>query len=199
MHSCLSFRVSVGNQSLLQIIICPLAGKLLLLLLLATTTTTATLHSHFSCTHPHYSGTMSSNPATSSAKDYDLPWVEKYRPHKIEDIVGNEDAVSRLQVIARDGNMPNLIFSVYSLSLLLVSLTYWLSILLESLLRLHKYLNYFVFVLIPFEVPYISLYLVLSLIEICILRLIRLFSSEGLYTQILFMWREIAHINFTKI
>jgi hypothetical protein len=59
----------------------------------------------------------SSNPATSSAKDYDLPWVEKYRPHKIEDIVGNEDAVSRLQVIARDGNMPNLIFSVYLLCL----------------------------------------------------------------------------------
>eukprot|EP00250_Pteridium_aquilinum_P006933 c16754_g1_i1 orf=312-1331(-) len=52
-----------------------------------------------------------SNPATFSTKDYDLPWVEKYRPHKIADIVGNEDAVSRLQVIARDGNMPNLIFA----------------------------------------------------------------------------------------
>lgn len=54
---------------------------------------------------------LASNPATFSAKDYDLPWVEKYRPHKIADIVGNEDAVSRLQVIARDGNMPNLIFA----------------------------------------------------------------------------------------
>ncbi|GBG71993.1 hypothetical protein CBR_g10932 [Chara braunii] len=43
--------------------------------------------------------------------DYDLPWVEKYRPKKIVDIVGNMDAVSRLQVIARDGNMPNLIFA----------------------------------------------------------------------------------------
>ncbi|XWS61819.1 hypothetical protein CRYUN_Cryun07bG0158000 [Craigia yunnanensis] len=42
---------------------------------------------------------------------YDVPWVEKYRPNKISDIVGNEDAVSRLQVIARDGNMPNLILS----------------------------------------------------------------------------------------
>ncbi|KAJ7559227.1 hypothetical protein O6H91_04G075100 [Diphasiastrum complanatum] len=50
-------------------------------------------------------------PATSNARDYDLPWVEKYRPHKLSDVVGNQDAVSRLQVIARDGNMPNLIFS----------------------------------------------------------------------------------------
>ena len=62
-------------------------------------------------------GSNNNNPATFSAKDYDLPWVEKYRPHKIADIVGNEDAVARLQVIARDGNMPNLIFSVSSFSL----------------------------------------------------------------------------------
>lgn len=55
--------------------------------------------------------TSGSGPATFAAKDYDLPWVEKYRPHKIADIVGNEDAVSRLEVIARDGNMPNLIFA----------------------------------------------------------------------------------------
>ncbi|KAK1305150.1 hypothetical protein QJS10_CPB11g00738 [Acorus calamus] len=40
-----------------------------------------------------------------------MPWVEKYRPTKVSDVVGNEDAVSRLQVIARDGNMPNLILS----------------------------------------------------------------------------------------
>ncbi|KAL0700183.1 hypothetical protein Bca4012_056305 [Brassica carinata] len=42
---------------------------------------------------------------------YQIPWVEKYRPSKVVDIVGNEDAVSRLQVIARDGNMPNLILA----------------------------------------------------------------------------------------
>ncbi|CAM8880986.1 unnamed protein product [Rhodiola kirilowii] len=40
-----------------------------------------------------------------------MPWVEKYRPSKVADIVGNEEAVSRLQVIARDGNMPHLILS----------------------------------------------------------------------------------------
>ena len=41
-----------------------------------------------------------------------LPWVEKYRPLRIRDIVGNDDAVARLQVIANEGNMPNLILSV---------------------------------------------------------------------------------------
>ena len=38
--------------------------------------------------------------------------VEKYRPTKIRDIVGNTEAVSRLQVIAEEGNMPNMILAV---------------------------------------------------------------------------------------
>eukprot|EP00298_Acanthocystis_sp_HF-20_P000405 c10526_g1_i1.p1 GENE.c10526_g1_i1~~c10526_g1_i1.p1 ORF type:complete len:114 (-),score=62.82 c10526_g1_i1:56-397(-) len=42
---------------------------------------------------------------------YDLPFVEKYRPILLQDIVGNEDAVGRLKVIAEDGNMPNLILA----------------------------------------------------------------------------------------
>lgn len=37
--------------------------------------------------------------------------VEKYRPTKIKDIVGNTEAVSRLQVIAEEGNMPNMILA----------------------------------------------------------------------------------------
>jgi replication factor C subunit 2/4 len=37
--------------------------------------------------------------------------VEKYRPHKIKDIVGNVEAVSRLQIIAEEGNVPNMILS----------------------------------------------------------------------------------------
>lgn len=53
----------------------------------------------------------SSAPLSASAANYDLPWVEKYRPTKVSDIVGNQDAISRLQVIARDGNMPNLILA----------------------------------------------------------------------------------------
>jgi replication factor C subunit 2/4 len=41
----------------------------------------------------------------------ELPWVEKYRPHQIEDIVGNVEAVSRLKNIADFGNIPNLLLS----------------------------------------------------------------------------------------
>lgn len=53
---------------------------------------------------------MASSSSTSSGPE--IPWVEKFRPTKVSDIVGNEDAVARLQVIARDGNMPNLILAV---------------------------------------------------------------------------------------
>ncbi|CAF0738315.1 unnamed protein product [Brachionus calyciflorus] len=38
-----------------------------------------------------------------------LPWVEKYRPILLDDIVGNEETISRLKVFAEDGNLPNLI------------------------------------------------------------------------------------------
>lgn len=38
-----------------------------------------------------------------------LPWVEKYRPILLNDIVGNEETVNRLKVFAEDGNLPNLI------------------------------------------------------------------------------------------
>ena len=38
-------------------------------------------------------------------------WLEKYRPQQIKDIVGNEETVSRLEVLAQQGNMPNLILS----------------------------------------------------------------------------------------
>jgi len=39
---------------------------------------------------------------------YDVPWVEKYRPRNLDDVVGNEDTLVRLRAIAEDGNMPNL-------------------------------------------------------------------------------------------
>ena len=41
----------------------------------------------------------------------ELPWVEKYRPHLLQDIVGNEDTIERLTQIAKQGNMPNMIIS----------------------------------------------------------------------------------------
>lgn len=48
---------------------------------------------------------------TKQSLTLDLPWVEKYRPHKLNDIVGNEETVERLKLIAQDGNMPHMIIS----------------------------------------------------------------------------------------
>jgi len=41
----------------------------------------------------------------------EVPWLEKYRPKKLEDIVGNHEILVRLKVIAQSGNMPNVILS----------------------------------------------------------------------------------------
>jgi replication factor C subunit 2/4 len=43
--------------------------------------------------------------------NYEAPWVEKYRPEYLKDIVGNVEAVSRLMAIAKVGNLPNIILS----------------------------------------------------------------------------------------
>ncbi len=36
--------------------------------------------------------------------------VEKYRPVFLDDIVGNTETIERLKIIAKDGNMPHVIF-----------------------------------------------------------------------------------------
>ncbi|KAI7157848.1 P-loop containing nucleoside triphosphate hydrolase protein [Hortaea werneckii] len=51
-------------------------------------------------------------PNTAGApSNYELPWVEKYRPIFLDDIVGNTETVERLKIIAKDGNMPHVIIS----------------------------------------------------------------------------------------
>jgi ATP-dependent Clp protease ATP-binding subunit ClpA len=42
---------------------------------------------------------------------YQIPWVEKYRPKTLDDVVGNEETVQRLRAIAQTGNLPNLILA----------------------------------------------------------------------------------------
>ena len=39
------------------------------------------------------------------------PWIEKYRPDKLSDIVGNKRIISNLASIAQSGNLPNLILA----------------------------------------------------------------------------------------
>src|SRR2546422_8395186 len=38
-------------------------------------------------------------------------WVEKYRPTTLDDIVGQDDVVSRLKAYVKAGNLPHLLFA----------------------------------------------------------------------------------------
>lgn len=46
-----------------------------------------------------------------ASSSFEAPWIEKYRPEVLHDIVGNVEAVERLQAIARLGNLPNIILA----------------------------------------------------------------------------------------
>ncbi len=39
------------------------------------------------------------------------PWTEKYRPHKLTDIIGQKDIVKSLEGFVKAGNMPHLLFA----------------------------------------------------------------------------------------
>lgn len=40
-----------------------------------------------------------------------LPWVEKYRPRRLEDMIGQEEIKNRLMAYVKIGDMPNLLFA----------------------------------------------------------------------------------------
>jgi len=42
---------------------------------------------------------------------HEKPFVEKYRPQELEDVVGNEQMIKQLSIIAKDGNLPNIIMT----------------------------------------------------------------------------------------
>ena len=48
---------------------------------------------------------------SSTQAAFEMPWVEKYRPKLIKDVMGNSEAVKRLKVIAEQGNIPNLLLA----------------------------------------------------------------------------------------
>lgn len=43
--------------------------------------------------------------------NFEAPWIEKYRPEFLRDVVGNSEAISRLSAIASVGNLPNIILT----------------------------------------------------------------------------------------
>lgn len=47
----------------------------------------------------------------SATVAFEAPWIEKYRPEVLSDIVGNTEAVERLHAIAQMGNLPNIILA----------------------------------------------------------------------------------------
>ena len=43
--------------------------------------------------------------------DTNLPWVEKYRPKTLDDVVGHKQIIERLKKYSEDKNLPNMIFA----------------------------------------------------------------------------------------
>lgn len=49
--------------------------------------------------------------SSSSHARIDAPWIEKYRPVLLSDIVGNEATVQRLEAFSHTGNLPHIIIA----------------------------------------------------------------------------------------
>lgn len=63
---------------------------------------------HFPALKFHAGVLMSDDPKPK--QDFD-PWVEKYRPRKLKDVVGHKAITDRLKAYAESRNMPHLLFS----------------------------------------------------------------------------------------
>ncbi|CAH0383351.1 unnamed protein product [Bemisia tabaci] len=50
-------------------------------------------------------------PSSQPGSKDNLPWIEKYRPQRFEDIYGNKDTIAKLKVFSQVGNVPNIIIS----------------------------------------------------------------------------------------
>merc|ERR1711871_919500 len=50
------------------------------------------------------------NPAGSAIKDMGLPWVEKYRPSSLDDVVSQDNIVQTLEKLVASQKMPHLLF-----------------------------------------------------------------------------------------
>ena len=47
----------------------------------------------------------------SKAFEKNIPWIEKYRPNTLNDIVGNKQIILRLKTISNEQNIPHLLLS----------------------------------------------------------------------------------------
>ena len=62
--------------------------------------------------HVYTSGSVSAmSDEVHEVKVLEKPWVEKYRPVKLDDIVGQRHIVKRLKYYAKTGSMPHLLFA----------------------------------------------------------------------------------------
>lgn len=55
--------------------------------------------------------TPKSPSSSKPAQGLDVPWIEKYRPVLLSEIVGNEATVHRLDAFSRSGNVPHIIIA----------------------------------------------------------------------------------------
>lgn len=49
------------------------------------------------------------NMATATSEGPQMPWVEKYRPSKLEDLVAHEDIISIITRLIDNDNLPHLL------------------------------------------------------------------------------------------